>query len=208
MLLLITRPRYELVTHYFYYWSEQIVAEAKKKFSNVIDLQKEKASRKLVESYLEKQNPKIAIFNGHGNDICITGNNEEILIESNKNSYLLKDKIVYMRSCNSGKTLGPQAIKEGCEAFIGYNELFRFWTDKDYVNDPTNDSYAKPFFETSNQVPLSLIKGKTAKKAHVDSLIKYQRIINELLTSDSANSFVVSDLIWNMHNQVCLEKRC
>ncbi len=195
-----------MVTHYFYYWSEQIVVEAKKKFSNVIDLQKEKASRTLVESYLEKQKPRIAIFNGHGNDICITGNNEEILIESNKNSHLLIDKIVYMRSCSSGRTLGPQAVKEGCAAFIGYNELFRFWTDRTSVNDPTNDSYAKPFFETSNQVPLSLIKGKSAQEAHADSLIEYQRIITDLLTSDSANSFVVSDLLWNMHNQICLEK--
>jgi hypothetical protein len=206
MSLLITRPRYELVTHYFYHWSEEIVKEAKKRISSVIDLPKEKASRKLVESYLAKQKPEIVIFNGHGNDVCITGNDEEVLIESGTNSHLLKDKVVYMRSCDSGKTLGPQAVKEGCKAFIGYSELFRFWTDKALVNDPLNDDYAKPFFETSNQVALSLIKGKTAKEAHADSMIEYRKVISNLLTSNAANSFVVSDLIWNMHNQVCLEK--
>lgn len=206
MSFLITRPRYELVTHYFYYWSEDIVKEAKKRLSGVIDLKRGKACRKLVESYLEKQKPEIVIFNGHGNDTCIAGNDEEPLIESGKNSYLLKGKVVYMRSCDSGKTLGPQAIKEGCKAFIGYRELFRFWTDKASVNDPLNDDYAKPFFETSNQVPLSLIKGRTAREAHEDSMIEYRRIIGNLLTSNAANSFVVSDLIWNMHNQVCLER--
>lgn len=206
MSLLITRPRYELVTHYFYHWSEEIVKEAKKRMSGVTDLQKEKASRKLVESYLDKQKPEIAFFNGHGNDTCITGQNEEILIESGKNSHLLKDKIVYMRSCDSGKTLGPQAVKEGCKAFIGYRELFRFWTDKALVNDPLKDTYAQPFFETSNQVALSLIKGKTPQEAHKDSMVEYRKVISHLLTSNAENSFVVSDLIWNMHNQVCLEK--
>ncbi len=206
MSLLITRPRYELVTHYFYYWSEEIVKEAKKRMSGVTDLEKEKASRKLVESYLNKQKPKLVIFNGHGNNTCIAGQNEEIIIESGKNSHLLKDKVVYMRSCDSGKTLGPQAVKEGCKAFIGYGELFRFWTDKALVNDPLKDTYAQPFFETSNQVALSLIKGKTPQEAHKDSMIEYRKVISHLLTSNAENSFVVSDLIWNMHNQVCLEK--
>ncbi len=205
MSLLITRPRYELVTHYFYHWSEEIVTEAKKRISSVIDLQKEKASRKLVESYLTKQKPEIVIFNGHGNDVCITGHDEEPLIIAGQNSNLLKDKVIYMRSCDSGKTLGPQAVKEGCKAFIGYSELFRFWTDKALVNEPLNDDYAKPFFETSNQVPLLLIKGKTAKEAHADSLTEYRKVIGKLLTSDAANSFVVADLVWNMHNQICLE---
>lgn len=206
MSLLITRPRYELVTHYFYHWSEEIVREAKKRMSGVTDLEKEKASRKLVESYLNKQNPELVIFNGHGNDTCIAGQDNEVLIESGKNSHLLKDKVVYMRSCDSGKTLGPQAIKEGCKAFLGYAELFRIWTDKALVNDPLKDTYAQPFFETSNQVPLSLIKGKTPKEAHAESMIAYRKVISHLLTSNAENSFVVSDLIWNMHNQVCLEK--
>lgn len=206
MSLLITRPRYELVTHYFYHWSEAIVKEAKRRIGKVIDLEKDKANRKLVESYLDKQNPEIAIFNGHGNDVCITGHDEEPLVVSGENSHLLKDKVIYMRSCSSGKTLGPQAIKEGCKAFIGYSELFRFWTDKALITEPLKDDYAKPFFDTSNQVPLSLIKGRTAQEAHADSMIEYRRIISNLLTSNTENSFVVSDLIWNMHNQVCLVK--
>lgn len=206
MSLLITRPRYESVTYYFYHWSEEIVKEAKRRIGKVFDLEKDKASRKLVESYLDKQNPEIAIFNGHGNDVCVTGHDNEPLIISGENSHLLKDKVVYMRSCDSGKTLGPQAIKEGCKAFIGYSELFRFWTDKALVKEPLQDDYAKPFFETSNQVPLSLIKGRTAQEAQMDSMTEYKRIIGNLLTSNTENSFVVSDLIWNMHNQVCLER--
>jgi hypothetical protein len=184
----------------------EIIDEAEKRSVKVIDLAKEKALRELVESYLDKQNPDIVVLNGHGNDACITGHNEEVLIEAGKNSDLLKDKIVYMRSCDSGKVLGPQVIKEGARSFIGYTELFRFWTDNASVKNPLQDEYARPFFETSNQVAISLVRGKTAKESHQDSLRIYEKIISELLTSDASNSFVVSDLIWNMHNQVCLEK--
>jgi len=205
MTLLITRPRYELVTHYLYHWSEGIVVEAKKRIAKVIDLQNEKANRKNVESYLDKQKPELVIMNGHGSEDCITGQDEEVLIEAGENSHLLKDKVVFMRSCDSGKILGPQAMREGCTAFIGYAELFRFWTNENMVKDPLKDSYARPFFETSNQVALSLIKGKSVREAHEESRKMYEKTLGQLLTSDAENSFVASDLIWNMHNQVCLE---
>jgi len=205
MFFLITRPRYELITHYLYYWSEIIIKGAEQRKITFVDLKKGKASRKLVESYLNKQPVKIVIFNGHGNDVCITGHNEEPLIESGKNSYLLKDRVVYMRSCDSGKVLGPQLIKEGAKAFIGYKELFRFWTDANSIRKPLQDEYARPFFETSNQVAISLVKGKIARESHEDSLRMYEQVIGKLLTSNMPNSFIVSDLIWNMHNQICLE---
>lgn len=205
MSLLITRPKYEVVTHYLYYWSQAIIDEAKRRKLAVIDLEKKKVTRKNVESYLDKQEPSMVIFNGHGDAVSVTGHEEEPLIESGKNSHLLKDKVVYMRSCDSGKVLGPQAVKEGAKAFIGYQELFRFWTNGDFIQKPLKDNYAAPFFETSNQVAISLVKGKTPKESHEDSLKTYEKVIGQLLTSKAENSFVVADLIWNMHNQVCLE---
>lgn len=205
MSLLITRPLYEKVTHYLYYWSEGLINQAKAKGVKVFDLEKEKASKKLVESYLDKQGPDTVIFNGHGNDTCVTGQDGETLIEAGQNSYLLKDKVVYMRACSSGKVLGPKSIEEGAKAFIGYKELFQFWVDDNYIRKPLEDEYAKPFFETSNQIVTSLIKGKTAKEAHADSLEMYKKVISNLLTSNAPHSFVITELIWNMSNQVCLE---
>ncbi|MDE2232839.1 MAG: hypothetical protein KGJ90_01790 [Patescibacteria group bacterium] len=174
--------------------------------SGVIDLEKGKASRTRVESYLEKQKPELVIMNGHGSEDCITGQDEEVLIQAGENSDLLKDKVVYMRSCDSGKVLGPQAVREGCKAFIGYSELFRFWTNENFVRKPLDDNYARPFFETSNQVALALVKGKSAREAHEESRKAYEKIVSRLLTSDAENSFVVPDLYWNFHHQVCLER--
>ena len=200
--LLITRPRYEKVTYYLYHWSTGLVSEANKK-CKVFDLKKEKASKKFLESYLKKQKPEIVILNGHGNENCVTGHDGEVLIAVGDNTKSLKDCVVYMRACSAGKILGHEIMKHGAKAFIGYKEPFRFYSKTESVQHPLEDEYAKPFFETSNQVGLSLIKGRTAKEAQADSLKLYRKTISNLLTSKTGDLFLFPDLIWNMAHQVC-----
>jgi len=204
MFLLITRPLYDKETYYLYHWTKLLVREARNKQWRVFDLEKKKATRKNTESYLKKQNPELVVFNGHGNAFCVTGQNDEPLIKVGENTNLLKNKTVYARACNAGKLLGIEIVKMGAKNFIGYKELFHFWTKEENVHDPLNDDYAQPFFECSNQVVTSLIKRKTAMEANNDSIQAYRKIISGLLTSKSFNSFLVPDLLWNMNNQVCL----
>lgn len=204
MRLLITRPRYDRETHYLYYWTESLVGDAENRGWKVFNLEKSKATQKNVESYLKKHNPDVVVFNGHGNAVCVVGQNDEILIESGKNTNLLSGKVVYMRACDAGKILGPDTIKKGAQNFIGYKELFRFWNQPEATTKPLNDDYAKPFFECSNQIIYSLIKGRTAQEAHNDSVDMYKKTLSKLLTSESPNSFLAADLFWNMMHQVCL----
>lgn len=206
MYLLVTRPKHDPVTHYFWYWAGLLINEAKKKGLRVIDLEKTKANKKNLESYLKKQQPDTLIFNGHGSSDCITGHDNEMLVEANVNPEILKDKVMYMRSCESGKVLGPTAIKHGARAFIGYDEPYQFWTGQDAIREPLKDPLAKPFLTTSNQIGISLIKGKTPKEAHADSIAVYKKEIAQLLQSDSENTFLVMALMWNMQHQVCLIK--
>ncbi|MFH1192700.1 MAG: hypothetical protein V1656_00035 [Candidatus Jorgensenbacteria bacterium] len=203
MFLLITRPLYDKETHYLYHWTASLVKEAEERWT-VLNLEKGKVVREIVESYLEKRNPEIVIFNGHGDQFCVVGQDGEILIQMGANTNLLRNKIVYMRACNAGKSLGPDAIEKGAKNFIGYKELFRFWTKEEGVRKPLNDDYARPFFECSNKVIHSLIKGKTAEEANNDSMQSYRKVISDLLTSQSSNSFLVPDLLSNMVHQVCL----
>lgn len=202
--ILITRPRYEKTTHYLFHWSSVLVDEANNK-GKLYQLDKEKANKKLLESYLKKQNPDIVILNGHGNEYCVLGQDNEELISTGKNSNLLKNSRVYIRACSAGKILGKEIIKNGAKSFIGYNEPFVFYHKEEFTATPLKDDYAKPFFETSNQVGISLIKGKTAKEANEDSIKLYNKVISSLLTSKSANSFLIPDLLGNMSNQICLE---
>jgi len=207
MLILITRPKYEIATVFCHSWTSLIIEDAKNRGIKIIDdLEKRKASRKNIESYLKKQDPSIVMFNGHGNSATIFGHDNEPLIEAFKNSALLKGKDIYVRACDSGKVLGPDAIKAGANSFIGYKELFRMWTQEDdFLRNPLKDPLAKPFFDSSNQVMFSLIKGKEAKDANEDSIKVYRKLISQLLTSQSENFFILSDLYWNMQNQICLE---
>ena len=204
--ILITRPRYETATQYLYHWSALLVQAAKNGRNKVFDLEKGKACRKNVGSYLKKRTPSVVIFNGHGNSRSIAGQDGEGLIIANQNTHLLKGCVVYVRACSAGKVLGLEIIETGGKSFIGYTEPFLFYSnEKEFFNKPLQDDYARPFFEASNQVGLSLIKGKTAKEADEDSKKVYRNIISRLLTSDASNSFIVPDLLWNMHNQVCYQ---
>ncbi|PCI21268.1 hypothetical protein COB64_00090 [Candidatus Wolfebacteria bacterium] len=200
---LITRPRHELVTYYLYHWSEVLIEEAKKKGS-IYQLDKEKANKKTLESYLKKQEPEVVILNGHGDELNIAGHNDEIIM-STSSAHLLKDCNVYMRACSAGKLLGEEVVKQGAKSFIGYKEPFLFFKKNEYIGKPLEDDYARPFFETSNQVALSLINGRNAKEANEDSFKKYKKAIKSLLTSEASNSFLIPNLLWNMRHQVCYE---
>ena len=78
-----------------------------------------------------------------------------------------REKIVYARSCNAGISLGSKCMnksKNGC--FIGYNLPFIFYMDSKWTAKPSNDKVAGLFLIPSNNVPISIIKGRTALKAH------------------------------------------
>jgi hypothetical protein len=204
MTLLITRPRYDKETHYLFYWTEGLIKEAER-FVKVINLEKDKVTRKNVESYIRKHKPDIIVINGHGDDTRVAGcSNDEIIFEAGVNTDFLKGSIVYMRACDAGKALGPDAMTHGANSFIGYRELFRFWTREDKIRQPLKDDYATPFFESSNSIIVALAKGKSAPEAHVASIKAHRTAISRLLTSESHNAFLVPDLLWNMANQVCL----
>src|SRR3989344_6664139 len=113
MSLLITRPRYDKETYYLYYWTESVIQEAESRGWKVFNLEKDKAIKTLVESYLKKHNPEVAVFNGHGDRSRVMGQDNDVLIEENTNTHLLKDKIVYMRACDAGKSLGIDAVNKG-----------------------------------------------------------------------------------------------
>lgn len=163
--ILITRPRYESATHYLYHWSALLVQVARSGGNKVFDLEKETASRKDVESYLGKRKPSVVIFNGHGDTHSVAGQDGEDLIVAGQNADLLNGCVVFMRACSAGKVLGLEIMKLGGTSFIVYKEPFRFYSnEKEYFTKPLEDDYALPFFEASNQIGVSLIKGKNSER--------------------------------------------
>lgn len=206
MLLLLTRPRYDTPTHYLFYWSSFLINKAQKKGVKVIDLNKDKAKREKLHSYLEKQPVDVVILNGHGSQEEVFGQ-EEIILSTGNGTKLLKDKTIFVRACNAGAILGKEIMAMGAKGFIGYVQPFVFPVDRDSITKPLEDELARPVLECSNQVGFSLIKGKSAEEANKDSLDKYIEAINQYSSSQATNSFLLPILLWDMKSQVCYYQR-
>jgi len=164
--ILITRPNHDLITTYFFYWSELIIKEATKKRFKVLDLRENKATSEMFSSYIVKHEPILVFFNGHGNTDMITGYENKPLLEANKNEKLLIKKIIYARSCDAAENLGQLCIKNGTLSFIGYTKKFSIGYTPSKSSNPLQDPVAKLFIEPSNLIPTSLLKGNTTKESY------------------------------------------
>ena len=87
--LLVTRPEHDDTTQYLSYWSKKAVEPAASRGVALLDLTRERATKKEVTSMIEKLAPGLIIFNGHGSDDCVTGYKNEELITAGKNETLL-----------------------------------------------------------------------------------------------------------------------
>jgi len=201
--LLITRPEHDTTLHYLSAWSAAIIDNAKLHGVRVLDLHRERATKKDVESMIAKQEPELVMFNGHGNKETICGHKNEPIIEADKNEQILKEKIVLAISCSSASTLGDKAVDKGTKAFIGYAEDFRFYHDITKTSRPLTDDVAKMYLDPPISIALSLLKGHTAKEAHEKAISMFNDAISKLLTQEAPeeHSRVVQYLWWDAINQ-------
>lgn len=203
---IITRPCYDLATNYLYHWAQLVINIAKKKGNKIYDLSKKKVIKKNFWSYL-KQNPNIIFFNGHGSDKSVCGHDDETLIDTN-NKNNLKNKIIYARSCSSGKYLAKHLVSNNqLDSFIGYEEEFVIRYDLNSVIKPTKDKIASLFLKTTNLIPQSLLKGHTAKEAHKKGKkAMYDQLINLMTDEDQTidNSHIIATLWHDIKHQVLI----
>ena len=206
MKMIVTRPQHDVITKYLSVWAEEVINFAKKKRIEVIDLLKDKANKKDFVGRVKKLQPDVIFLNGHGDDDCVTGHDEETLVEVGDNYDILRGAITYALSCNSGKILGPKATENNEATYIGYEDEFIFVANGSYLTRPQDDPMAKPFKEASNQVMISLLKGNKARDAFERSKNKFRDNYIRLLSSsaDQDSLQAAQCLWWNMRNQVCL----
>lgn len=202
--LVVTRPAYEVTTHYLFYWSSLPLVLARKSGINIVELIKNRATRKELESIISKTDPSFIYLNGHGGSKYVLGHNNEILIQADDNESILTSRIVYALSCSSAQILGPKSISAGAKAYIGYKEDFMFIGDHHNVARPLNDRTAALFFEPSNILVETLLKGHTVLEAYEKSQNEFSKNINSLLTSLSPDYYLISWLVWDRIHQVYL----
>lgn len=170
----------------------------------IFDLSKNKATKKLFQSYLKTKNPSLIFFNGHGSADTITGYNNEILINSSDSGFFGKINIIYAGSCDCGKILGKDFIKWGVKTFIGYTRKFVFLYFPEFVTKPLKDPIAKIFLEPTNLIPSTIIKGHSAGEAHVRSKnAMYKNFQKLLLSTASSEERYSASLLWsNIKSQI------
>ena len=204
-LLLITRPEHDVTTRYLSKWSEKIIDEAENKKVNVIDLQRDKACRNRFINTLEKMAPELVILNGHGNENCVGGHNDEVILrDSDKKA--INSKIIFARSCKSAHTLGQNAISQGATTYLGYKEDFWFKYNTNKISRPLEDKTSALFLEPSNHIAISLLKGHSAEDSNNKSRALFRKNIEKLLIEgpSSEDYDAIGYLYWDMIHQVCL----
>lgn len=179
---LITRPAYDPPTYYLAEWSKKVVEAAIEKGKKVIELT-DNAKREHFEKCLEKNDPALVVFNGHGEDDLITGcNKDEILVKAGDNEEVLKNRIACAISCNSAKTLGPKSIKAGAIAFVGFVYKFVLMHEERHSATPLRDKTAGHFLEPANIIPISLLKGNSVQEAYDKSQAAFDKSIDYFRT--------------------------
>ena len=203
---LITRPEHDDTTHYLSNWCKKIMEVANAKGISILDLNREKATKKEFASMVQKQKPGLIMFNGHGSDECVTGHKKEILVVAGENESLLKKSITYALSCRSGKLLGPKSVNAGAKAYLGYDDDFVFVYSPDKITQPLADETAKLFLEPSNEIIISLIKGNSAEESYNRSQEFFMDRMKKLLSSEATpeESSMARYLWWDRLHQVCL----
>ncbi len=201
MKVIITTPNYDDATAYLYHYAEELIKFAENRGIAVSQLKRPRLRRENLQSSILQQKPQLLLFNAHGDEKTIYGdktNQEtEYLIKEGQNHQLLEGKLTYARACSAAASLGKACTnKSGC--FIGYNQPFSFWIDTSRTTTPLKDKIAQLFLQPSNDLAISLLRGKTVGEAVNNFNIASKKNIIQLLgKKDEPGAMALAMLLWN-----------
>ena len=163
--LVVTRPQYDLATHYLHDFSKEIITTIRSaKDIHATNLEGSKAVRKNLENTLIKEKPGLVFLNGHGDKKEVKGHKGEVILDK-FNIELTKGKIVYALSCDSLEELGKLAIKKGTKSYIGYRARFMIVRDPSREGAPSKDKNALPFKRACAMMINALVFGNTVSRS-------------------------------------------
>jgi len=197
--LLATCPNFDRVTRYLSTWAGDILSYCEQHGHITYVLPDKKATRSNLEGYIKKNSPKIIFLNGHGSNSQVAGHDNEIILD-NKNIGIVASANVYALACSSAAKLGPLAMKNSADGYIGYNKEFILSSNSSKTARGGRDDTAKLFLDPSNVIVQSLCKGNSADIAAEQGRIAFRNSIKEAMNSDvqSDDHKLISYLLWDM----------
>ncbi len=196
--MIVIRVNKDIQTCYLYNWTEKLLTEAVKRGFKVIRIEDTYLTLKDLKGKIKATKPKFIFFNGHGNATSLYDNNDKPFVNI-KSADIFKNTVTFTRACDSLKELGVEAVKNGCNSFIGYKN--KFWIARSHKREcqPLKDNVAKPIMECSNIIVKELLKGKTVReaidKSHDKSADEILRLIysKEPLAPASLQAIIAND---------------
>lgn len=114
---------------------------------------------------------------GHGSYSSFAGAGEDVFAVGSYAPEQVRGKIAHFISCESAKQLGPDFVKNGCLAFIGYDENFTF-----------NSAFGDSFFGCDAEILLALADGLTVADAVARAKNLYAQTIADLMARGDAGA--------------------
>lgn len=184
--LIITCPEHDDGTAYLTFFSKYVIEKARNESLKIKKVwKKNDLNMRGFSEILKKLKYRLIVLNGHGSPDSILGYKQNVIVKLGKNDSLLKERLVYARSCNAGIKLGRECMENsenGC--FIGYNLPFIFYMDSRWSTKPHNDKISRLFLEPSNLVPISIIKGHSAIDSHKNSKKHMLKMMKKLVQGE------------------------
>jgi len=182
MTTLFIRTDHDTATHYLYKLTEPLILEAERRGYHVDCVEGEDKNFRNIDKRIKNGGYRLICFNGHGTDSAFQDNKMREFLNISS-AYLLEGTVTFARACNTLKKLGHEAVKHGCDAFIGYRN--KLWVVR-YHNtecNPEKDPIATRIIGCSNTVVYELLKHKTVREAVEESHAHSTREIQELIYS-------------------------
>jgi hypothetical protein len=145
----------------------------------------------------------VIIATGHGEPNAFFLQNESLVWSvGNYNLREIKDKVIKLVSCQTGKELGPDLVQNGARCFLGYDDDITWIMNSEYSFQPWLDPDAKlalmPVIDGIN----ALLDGKTCAEAHeieisedlINAASTDFELVSACLQSNAAHCVIIGDV--------------
>jgi hypothetical protein len=171
-ILIAVSPVDEPTRYGYHYWKRYARTPAENGHQVVI---LKNATLSTFEQALAQHDPRLVIMDSHGGSKGVEVNGHVILGVKgydpelglkiyDDNTYLARNRICYLATCNTGKELAFRLIDAGAIAVVAYREPFIFLSEE-HTSNPLKDKIAYPFFISLMQPALQLATDKAFGQA-------------------------------------------
>ena len=142
----------------------------------------------------------IIVGTGHGDEEAFTGQKEVVLLKVGE--YDPKDirgKVIKLLSCQCGLALGPDLVRKGATAFMGYRDDYVWVMDADYLFMPWADPVAALSLMPVVNCINAILDGRRVREAFDLELAGYSENAEE-----EEDELIASCLEFNRDNAVLI----